>query len=261
MRCYHVDISCCQYIGFLTVRRNTQEGLLTAASKAVGSTHEADLELGDHVSCVDRCYPLWQVLNMRGGLFVSKTEVDNRNVDCQYDLYGVIVHQGETPDSGHYYAYVKHKEQWFCLNDEVVTKVESSQIRNESVETEAYILFYSRSDGMENLCESGGARWTRGTGGAEGGRGELGMKRGWGEGRGGGGEGGGGTGGVGGVGEVHLDGSAEKHPVIPSPGGGAPDGEREGTVRWVLKLGMDWSILEEFEDKDKGSFLQLVPKP
>ena len=39
-----------------------------------------------------------------------------------YQLYGVVVHSGHSPDHGHYYAYVKAPNKtWYCMNDSSVS--------------------------------------------------------------------------------------------------------------------------------------------
>lgn len=39
----------------------------------------------------------------------------------RYRLYAVLVHQGKRASSGHYYAYLHLKNNWYKFNDEVVT--------------------------------------------------------------------------------------------------------------------------------------------
>lgn len=34
-----------------------------------------------------------------------------------YQLYGVIVHAGGSLGGGHYYAYCKNKNNWFCVKN------------------------------------------------------------------------------------------------------------------------------------------------
>ncbi|KXG22316.1 ubiquitin carboxyl-terminal hydrolase 25 isoform X2 [Sorghum bicolor] len=65
----------------------------------------------------------------------------NKNQDPQpvYNLFGCIVHSGLSPESGHYYAYVKDSiGQWFCCNDSHVSLSSSQNVLSEKV----YILFY-----------------------------------------------------------------------------------------------------------------------
>ncbi|OEL25404.1 Ubiquitin carboxyl-terminal hydrolase 25 [Dichanthelium oligosanthes] len=65
----------------------------------------------------------------------------NKNQDSQpvYNLFGCIVHSGLSPESGHYYAYVKDAVgRWFCCNDSHVSLSSSQNVLSEKV----YILFY-----------------------------------------------------------------------------------------------------------------------
>ena len=68
-----------------------------------------------------------------------------------YNLHGVLVHQGFSANSGHYYAYVKDGNTvggmggsgtgfWHCMNDSQVYRVSWPKVKSES----AYILFYVR---------------------------------------------------------------------------------------------------------------------
>eukprot|EP00158_Paraphelidium_tribonemae_P005829 Partr_v1_DN27544_c0_g1_i2_m30446 putative ubiquitin carboxyl-terminal hydrolase len=57
----------------------------------------------------------------------------------RYQLYGVLVHSGNSNRSGHYYAFVRSPaNMWYCMNDSDVTQVKSSQVLKQS----AYMLFY-----------------------------------------------------------------------------------------------------------------------
>ncbi|KAF9620675.1 hypothetical protein IFM89_013975 [Coptis chinensis] len=61
----------------------------------------------------------------------------------QYNLYGTIVHSGYSPDSGHYYAYIKDAMgRWYCCNDSFVSISNLQEVVSEKV----YILFFSRSN-------------------------------------------------------------------------------------------------------------------
>ncbi|KAL5202039.1 hypothetical protein ABZP36_012991 [Zizania latifolia] len=60
-----------------------------------------------------------------------------------YNLFGSIVHSGFSPDSGHYYAYVKDAiGRWYCCNDSHVSLSSSQNVLSEKV----YILFYILSN-------------------------------------------------------------------------------------------------------------------
>lgn len=59
----------------------------------------------------------------------------------QYRLNAVIVHIGRTPDSGHYAAYVRHRNEWFLVNDDQVQAVSLAEVQSQA----AYILLYERA--------------------------------------------------------------------------------------------------------------------
>ncbi|KAL8512315.1 hypothetical protein ACS0TY_018696 [Phlomoides rotata] len=60
----------------------------------------------------------------------------------EYNLFGTIVHSGFSPDSGHYYAYIKDAfGRWYCCNDSYVSVSTLEEVLSEK----AYILFFSRT--------------------------------------------------------------------------------------------------------------------
>ncbi|WOG97849.1 hypothetical protein DCAR_0417190 [Daucus carota subsp. sativus] len=60
----------------------------------------------------------------------------------EYNLFASIVHSGFSPDSGHYYAYIKDPmNRWYCCNDSFVTLSTLKEVLSEKV----YILFFSRT--------------------------------------------------------------------------------------------------------------------
>ncbi|XP_057812302.1 ubiquitin carboxyl-terminal hydrolase 25-like [Salvia miltiorrhiza] len=60
----------------------------------------------------------------------------------EYNLFGTIVHSGFSPDSGHYYAYIKDAiGRWYCCNDSYVSVSTLQEVLSEKV----YILFFSRA--------------------------------------------------------------------------------------------------------------------
>ncbi|KAL7129359.1 hypothetical protein ABFS83_13G060900 [Erythranthe nasuta] len=60
----------------------------------------------------------------------------------EYKLFGAIVHSGFSPDSGHYYAYIKDAlDRWYCCNDSYVSVSTFEEVLSERV----YILFFSRT--------------------------------------------------------------------------------------------------------------------
>lgn len=61
----------------------------------------------------------------------------------EYNLFGSIVHSGFSPESGHYYAYIKDAfGKWYCCNDAFVSLSSTQEVLSEKV----YILFYIRTN-------------------------------------------------------------------------------------------------------------------
>ncbi|KAH1237523.1 Ubiquitin carboxyl-terminal hydrolase 25 [Glycine max] len=61
----------------------------------------------------------------------------------EYKLFGTIVHSGYSPESGHYYAYIKDAMgRWYCCDDSCVTVATLQEVLSEKV----YILFFSRTN-------------------------------------------------------------------------------------------------------------------
>ncbi|KAL9432932.1 hypothetical protein AB3S75_027863 [Citrus x aurantiifolia] len=61
----------------------------------------------------------------------------------EYKLFGTIVHSGFSPDSGHYYAYIKDAiGRWYCCNDSYVSVSTLQEVLSEKV----YILFFIRAN-------------------------------------------------------------------------------------------------------------------
>uniref|UniRef100_M1CN55 Ubiquitin carboxyl-terminal hydrolase n=2 Tax=Solanum tuberosum TaxID=4113 RepID=M1CN55_SOLTU len=66
----------------------------------------------------------------------------SQDLHPEYNLFGTIVHSGFSPDSGHYYAYIKDAVgRWYCCNDSHV----SPKILQEVLSEKVYILFFSRT--------------------------------------------------------------------------------------------------------------------
>ena len=52
----------------------------------------------------------------------AKAKAGSRGEEAAYELYAVLVHQGASVHSGHYYAYVKPASGvWYMLDDDEVT--------------------------------------------------------------------------------------------------------------------------------------------
>ncbi|KAM6584690.1 hypothetical protein CsatB_011692 [Cannabis sativa] len=71
--------------------------------------------------------------------FMCKASQDPRP---EYKLFGTIVHSGFSPESGHYYAYIKDAMgRWYCCNDSYVSLSTVQEVLSEKV----YVLFFSRT--------------------------------------------------------------------------------------------------------------------
>ncbi|CAJ1951860.1 unnamed protein product [Cylindrotheca closterium] len=72
----------------------------------------------------------------------------NKATPPPYDLVGILVHQGQTCDSGHYLSYVKRLGQWYRCNDNVVTQVDEET----ALDQQAYILVYEVAEMKAKVC-------------------------------------------------------------------------------------------------------------
>ncbi|XP_010487240.1 PREDICTED: ubiquitin carboxyl-terminal hydrolase 25-like [Camelina sativa] len=87
---------------------------------------------------IDKAISFGEILVLSN--FMSKASKDPQT---EYKLFGIIVHAGFSPESGHYYAYVKDSlGQWYCCNDSLVSRSTLQEVLSEK----AYILFFSRSN-------------------------------------------------------------------------------------------------------------------
>ncbi len=48
--------------------------------------------------------------------------------ETPYELYAVLVHEGIKAESGHYYAFVKVKDEWYRFNDQEVSMASKLQV-------------------------------------------------------------------------------------------------------------------------------------
>ncbi|CAL0331584.1 unnamed protein product [Lupinus luteus] len=65
----------------------------------------------------------------------------NCNEPMKYDLYAVVVHEGISATSGHYFCYVRSAPDiWHKLDDSQVTRVSADSVLSQ----EAYMLFYAQ---------------------------------------------------------------------------------------------------------------------
>ncbi|CAH2053718.1 unnamed protein product [Thlaspi arvense] len=85
---------------------------------------------------VDKAITFGEILVLSS--FMSKASKDPQP---EYKLFGIIVHAGFSPESGHYYAYVKNSiGKWYRCNDSFVSLSTLQEVLSEK----AYILFFSR---------------------------------------------------------------------------------------------------------------------
>ncbi|KAH1063724.1 hypothetical protein J1N35_028711 [Gossypium stocksii] len=111
---------------------------------------------------IDRLITFEEVLVLSS--FMSKASQDPQPV---YNLFGTIVHSGYSPESGHYYAYIKDAMgRWYCCNDSFVSLSNLQEVLSEKV----YILFFSRTNqrpvSFGTTVSSNGAK-PRGSNGSE----------------------------------------------------------------------------------------------
>ncbi|KAI7697433.1 Ubiquitin carboxyl-terminal hydrolase 48 [Sarcoptes scabiei] len=71
---------------------------------------------------------------------------DITDEDIIYHLYAVVIHEGQTANSGHYITYIKKNNFWFKFNDENVEKLKDISLKMDND---------SEFDGKKNQCEKG----------------------------------------------------------------------------------------------------------
>jgi uncharacterized UBP type Zn finger protein len=82
---------------------------------------------------------------------IDLKDFTSKKQDSIYVLTSVIVHQGSTTDSGHYFTYIDVGEgNWMKFNDEKVDNVDSSEVFEffKGIST-AYVLFYVKKSQLE----------------------------------------------------------------------------------------------------------------
>lgn len=68
-----------------------------------------------------------------------------------YNLKSVIVHSGNSVETGHYFCYIKdEKNNWYRMNDEEVERVTLHEVLNQ----EAYILMYENEENTPETIKS-----------------------------------------------------------------------------------------------------------
>jgi len=67
--------------------------------------------------------------------------IETGRINVKYDLYAVIIHDGQSCSSGHYFAYVRWGGEWYEAND---SRVRLRDVRTAGGRGAAYILFYEQ---------------------------------------------------------------------------------------------------------------------
>lgn len=99
---------------------------------------------------IDKAIAFEEVLVLSS--FMCKTSQDP---NPEYKLFATIVHSGFSPDSGHYYAYIKDAiGRWYCCNDSYVSVSTLQEVSSEKV----YILFFSRTKQRPMLPSTNGTK-------------------------------------------------------------------------------------------------------
>ncbi|XP_020585349.1 ubiquitin carboxyl-terminal hydrolase 25 [Phalaenopsis equestris] len=104
---------------------------------------------GVHGGKINRCIEFEEILELSNYMYKSCQESEPK-----YSLFGSIVHSGYSPESGHYYAYIKDAfGRWYCCNDAHVSLSSTQEVLSEKV----YILFYLRCDQHQKSAKAGSA--------------------------------------------------------------------------------------------------------
>lgn len=62
------------------------------------------------------------------------------NTKFMYELKSVVEHLGETLHAGHYRAFLRFPQSWYCCNDDHITESDTATVHG----AQAYVLFYER---------------------------------------------------------------------------------------------------------------------
>ncbi|KAJ0183776.1 hypothetical protein K1T71_000199 [Dendrolimus kikuchii] len=85
---------------------------------------------------------------------VTLPTVRSSGVHSVYKIYALVIHDGTTLDSGHYYTVANDNDQWYVFNDEEVSAIGDSYLRNMGRSCTPYILFYKRTDVDDGVVPS-----------------------------------------------------------------------------------------------------------
>eukprot|EP00698_Gefionella_okellyi_P021222 TRINITY_DN6816_c0_g1_i1.p1 TRINITY_DN6816_c0_g1~~TRINITY_DN6816_c0_g1_i1.p1 ORF type:complete len:1126 (-),score=259.00 TRINITY_DN6816_c0_g1_i1:29-3259(-) len=86
------------------------------------------------------------------------SETADKSIDQRYQLFAVLVHRGAGSGFGHYYAYIKVKENWICFNDTDVAVVpEEEAVSNNFGGVELRYWQKWSSQGMDPVAKAASA--------------------------------------------------------------------------------------------------------
>lgn len=102
---------------------------------------------GVHGGKINRNIEFEEMLELSNYVYKSAQESEPK-----YNLFGSIVHAGYSPESGHYYAYIKDAfGRWYCCNDAHVSLSSTQEVLSEKV----YILFYLLCNQHQKSAKTG----------------------------------------------------------------------------------------------------------
>lgn len=102
---------------------------------------------GVHGGKINRNIEFEEMLELSNYVYKSSQESEPK-----YNLFGSIVHSGYSPESGHYYAYIKDAYgRWYCCNDAHVSLSSTQEVLSEKV----YILFYLQCNQHQKSNKTG----------------------------------------------------------------------------------------------------------
>lgn len=112
-------------------------GVCNSMNKRISAHKAISIEyLGSVVILHLKRFTYWNTLS-KLDYFVEYTEqIVFPGIDQEYSLKAAIVHLGESPQMGHYFALCKYQTKWFKIDDQKIERIENPL--NENV----YVLFY-----------------------------------------------------------------------------------------------------------------------
>ena len=84
----------------------------------------------------------------------DKIEIECDNIRQEYDLFAIIIHIGESANSGHYTSFIKMRDDWFYYNDDNIYKVKEELVQHYSFKSKhknATMVFYIKHDESQNI--------------------------------------------------------------------------------------------------------------